>query len=221
MWYVLKNSPVDANTVSPSGRALIADTRDIVETARLIDFVWHTRRVDPAGAKKDPADLRPVDGEKALDDGQIAVQHPHTILSLVLTNSKVRKLLSDFTLIGRDLAHGTSKAAGSLARMLHRRRRRRPARPIRHRRQPACRTKRDARRPSETVERHPREVEMTVRHMWSGSYLHEWLVALGVIRSDYERNRDVLQAEMAQYCYGPRDVVNGPWSDSQLKELIV
>jgi hypothetical protein len=38
-----------------------------------------------------------------------------TILSLVLTNSEVRKLLSDFSLIGRDLlARGASKAADSL-----------------------------------------------------------------------------------------------------------
>ncbi|KII83317.1 hypothetical protein PLICRDRAFT_180576 [Plicaturopsis crispa FD-325 SS-3] len=127
--YVLANSPVDADALSPGGRALIADARDIIETARLIvreknadelfqNFVWHTRGVDIAGtgAKKDPADLKPVDGEKARDDGQIAVQHLRTILSLVLTNSEVRKLLSDFSLIGRDLlARGASKAAGSLA----------------------------------------------------------------------------------------------------------
>ena len=45
----------------------------------------------------------------------LAVRHLHTILSLVLTNSKVRKLLSDFSLIGRDLlARDASKAAGRL-----------------------------------------------------------------------------------------------------------
>ena len=44
-----------------------------------------------------------------------AVKHLRTILSFVLTNSKVRKLLSDFSLIGRDLlAHGASKAAEGL-----------------------------------------------------------------------------------------------------------
>jgi hypothetical protein len=45
----------------------------------------------------------------------LAVRHLRTILSLVLTNSEVRKLLSDFSLIGRDLpTHGASKAADSL-----------------------------------------------------------------------------------------------------------
>ena len=45
----------------------------------------------------------------------LAVRHLRTILSLVLTNSEVRKLLSDFSLIGRDLlARGASKAADSL-----------------------------------------------------------------------------------------------------------
>ncbi|KAF7965517.1 hypothetical protein HWV62_43076, partial [Athelia sp. TMB] len=43
------------------------------------------------------------------------VQHLRTILSLVLTNSEVRKLLSDFSLIGRDLlARGAAKAADGL-----------------------------------------------------------------------------------------------------------
>jgi hypothetical protein len=45
----------------------------------------------------------------------LAVRHLRTILSLVLTNSEVRKLLSDFSLIGRDLlARGASKATDSL-----------------------------------------------------------------------------------------------------------
>lgn len=44
-----------------------------------------------------------------------AVQHLRTILSLVLTNAEVRKLMSDFSLIGRDLlARGASKAATNL-----------------------------------------------------------------------------------------------------------
>jgi hypothetical protein len=44
-----------------------------------------------------------------------AVRHLRTILSLVLTNSEVRKLLSDFSLIARDLlARGASNAADSL-----------------------------------------------------------------------------------------------------------
>jgi hypothetical protein len=45
----------------------------------------------------------------------LAVRHLRTILSLILTNSEVRKLLSDFSVIGRDiLAKGASKVAESL-----------------------------------------------------------------------------------------------------------
>lgn len=124
--YVLDNSPVDVNALSHDGRKLISDTRDIIETARLMvqeknadelfqNFLWHTRDVTVEGAKKDPNEVLPVDKEKAMQDGQQAVQHLRTILSLVLTNSEVRKLLTDFSLMGRDLlARGAAKAADSL-----------------------------------------------------------------------------------------------------------
>ena len=100
------------------------------------NFVWHTRDVDVTQAKKDPNDVLPVDKIKVKDDSQRgavlkifltkhnqsnkivvfpAVQHLRTILSLILTNSEVRKLLSDFSLIGRDLlARGASEAADRL-----------------------------------------------------------------------------------------------------------
>ena len=43
------------------------------------------------------------------------MQHLRTLLSLILTNSEVRKLLSDFSVIGRDLlAKGAAKAAEAL-----------------------------------------------------------------------------------------------------------
>ena len=43
------------------------------------------------------------------------MRHLRTLLSLILTNSEVRKLLSDFSVIGRDLlAKGASKAAEAL-----------------------------------------------------------------------------------------------------------
>jgi hypothetical protein len=48
----------------------------------------------------------------------LAFQQLRTILLLVLTNSEVQKLLSDFSLISRDLlARGASKAADSLAQI--------------------------------------------------------------------------------------------------------
>ncbi|KAL6299451.1 hypothetical protein BKA93DRAFT_588333 [Sparassis latifolia] len=121
--YALAHSPIDTASLSPDGQKLIQDSRDIIETARLIvqeknadelfqNFVWHTRDIDLSGAKKDPSEVVPVDQEKARSDGQQAVQHLRTLLSLILTNSEVRKLLSDFSVIGRDLlARGASKLA--------------------------------------------------------------------------------------------------------------
>jgi Family of unknown function (DUF5923) len=43
-----------------------------------------------------------------------AVQHLRTLLSLILTNSEVRKLLSDFSTIGRDLLSITAQKAATL-----------------------------------------------------------------------------------------------------------
>ncbi|RDX46088.1 hypothetical protein OH76DRAFT_1407219 [Lentinus brumalis] len=121
--HVLQHSPVDTSELSPDGKRLIEDTRDIIETARLMvqqknadelfqNFIWHTRDIDLDQAKKDPNEVVPVDKEKAKSDGQQAVQHLRTLLSLVLTNAEVRKLLGDFSVIGRDiLARGASKIA--------------------------------------------------------------------------------------------------------------
>lgn len=121
--FVLQHSPVPEADLSPEGRKLVSDSRDIIETARLIvqeknrdelfqNFIWHTRDTDFDKAKKDPSDLAPVDKEKVKSDGQQAVQHLRTLLSLILTNAEVRKLLSDFSVIGRDLlAKGASKVA--------------------------------------------------------------------------------------------------------------
>lgn len=122
--YALAHSPVDVAKLSPDGQRLIVDARDIIETARLIvvkknadelfqNFLWHTRAVDasPAQAIQDT----PVDADKARADGQQAVGHLRTLLTLVLTNAEVRKLAADFAVVGRDLlARGAVKAAEAL-----------------------------------------------------------------------------------------------------------
>jgi len=121
--HVLENSPVPEKDLSREGRRLIQDTRDIIETARLMveeknkdelfqNFVWHTRDTNFDKAKKNPSDLAPIDKETAKSEGQEAVAHLRTLLGLIFTNAEVRKLLSDFSVIGRDLlARGASKLA--------------------------------------------------------------------------------------------------------------
>lgn len=121
--YLLDHSLVASGDLSSEGKKMVGDTRDVVETLRLIvkdknadelfqNFVWHTRDVDFEKAKKDPNEVIPVGNEKAKNDGQQAVQHLRTLLTLIFTNAEVRKLLSDFSIIGRDLlARGAMKAA--------------------------------------------------------------------------------------------------------------
>ncbi|KAG6885293.1 hypothetical protein C0993_003577 [Termitomyces sp. T159_Od127] len=98
-------------------------------------FLWHTRDVDverelkPAkegassamqsDAVKQEAESQ--QGTRSIPDFVLrslmriyqAVRHLRTLLSLVLTNSEVRKLFSDFSLIGRDLLSTTLQKASS------------------------------------------------------------------------------------------------------------
>jgi hypothetical protein len=124
--YLLKTPPVDENQLSSDGRKLVQDSREIIETARLIvteknadelfqNFIWNTRDISLDHVKMDPDAVAPIDRAKFDEDRHTAVRHLRTILSLILTNSEVRKLLSDFSVIGRDiLAKGASKVAESL-----------------------------------------------------------------------------------------------------------
>ena len=82
--YLLKNSPVDEEKLSPDGRKLIQDCRDIIGTARLIvkeknadelfqSFVWNTRDVSLDTVKMDPNAAVPVEQSKLEADRQTGV----------------------------------------------------------------------------------------------------------------------------------------------------
>lgn len=113
----------NTDNLSSEGQKLVQDTADIFDTFRALvreknadevlqNIVWHTRDVSLDQAKKDPNEVLPVEGQKAKPDGQQAVQHLRTLLSLVFTNAETRKLLSDFGVIGRDLlARGAETVA--------------------------------------------------------------------------------------------------------------
>ncbi|KAF8812610.1 hypothetical protein BYT27DRAFT_7207628, partial [Phlegmacium glaucopus] len=107
--YILDHSPVDVHKLSPEGRKLV---QDIIGTARtmvqeknadqlLQNFIWHTRKVDSQKLK-----------HNGLNE---TLQHLRTLLSIILTKSEVRKLLSNFSVIGADLL---SKGAAHLARRI-------------------------------------------------------------------------------------------------------
>ncbi|KIM39008.1 hypothetical protein M413DRAFT_447366 [Hebeloma cylindrosporum] len=125
--YVVDHSPVDLKDLSPEGRKLIQDTREIITTAGLLvqeknadelfqQFVWHTRNLNTDPLKSgDLTEAIPVEAGKAKADSDNAVKHLRTLLNLVLTNSEVRKLLSDFSVIGREvLSKGASKVASTI-----------------------------------------------------------------------------------------------------------
>ncbi|KZW03262.1 hypothetical protein EXIGLDRAFT_759133 [Exidia glandulosa HHB12029] len=117
--YVRDHSPVSVDKLSPEGRKLIDDSRDIIETARLMvkeknadelfqEFIFHT---SDANLKPQTADA-PIGKDDVKQHREEAVHHLRTLLQLLLTNSETRKLLSDATLIGRDLfAQGAANVA--------------------------------------------------------------------------------------------------------------
>jgi hypothetical protein len=120
--YILDHSPIDVHKLSPEGRSLVQDTQDIIGTARLIvqqknadqllqRFLWHTGAVDSQRLKPNGLnEALPIETLKS--DSDQAVRHLRTLLSIILTNSEVRKLLADFSVIGADLL---SKGASYLA----------------------------------------------------------------------------------------------------------
>lgn len=77
---MVDHSPVEVDKLSPEGKKLIQDSRDIIRTAQLIvqeknadelfqNFIWNTRAVAVEGIK--PGDLSekvPVGSEKAKAD---------------------------------------------------------------------------------------------------------------------------------------------------------
>jgi hypothetical protein len=122
--YLRDAQPVDVDKLSPDGKTLIRDCQHIFETARLIvkqknadelfqNFVWHTRDTTDVDIAKATSGETPEG--KLTEDSRVAVRHLRTLLSLILTNSEVRKLLSDFSVIGRDLlAKAATKAAEAI-----------------------------------------------------------------------------------------------------------
>ncbi|KAF8263795.1 hypothetical protein EI94DRAFT_1772841 [Lactarius quietus] len=124
--YVLDHSLVDKDKLSSDGQKLVQDTRDIIETARLMvqeknadeifqNFMWNTNYEDFSSAKKDPSEVLPADKSKVKDDAREAARHLRTLANLIATNREARKILSDFSVLGRDiLASAASHVADSV-----------------------------------------------------------------------------------------------------------
>ncbi|KAE9410064.1 hypothetical protein BT96DRAFT_953289 [Gymnopus androsaceus JB14] len=117
--------------LSSQGQKLTGDVRDIIDTLRLFlaeknsdeliqDFIWNTRDVDASTSLKNDEPAKEghvlgIEKDKANQDAQQAAHSLRTLMHLLLTNSEARKLISDFSVVGRDLfARGLGKASESL-----------------------------------------------------------------------------------------------------------
>ena len=139
--YAEEHSFVDLKKLSPEGRVLIDDTRDIIETLRMMvreknadelfqNAVWASYAGDPSRAKQDG--VVPVskdDVKKDADQGGFscvpapcyrmltaAAAHLRVLLTLFVTNSEFRKIFKDLGFVGRDIFATTASKAADKAR---------------------------------------------------------------------------------------------------------
>lgn len=106
--------------LSPEGKALVADFQDVVKQAKnlllsknegnlLQDFIWQTQQFDPNRIDTPNA---PIDKDTAKQHGDHALEGLRTLGTLIITNGQFRKLLSDASVLFRDMAgDAASKAA--------------------------------------------------------------------------------------------------------------
>ncbi|KAJ3798154.1 hypothetical protein GGU11DRAFT_682172 [Lentinula aff. detonsa] len=126
-----QNLGSDGQKLSRQGQKLTTDLRDIFDTIRLFlkkkngdeliqEVIWNTRDIETPNSIKSEdvakdGHVLGVNKDKAQQDAQEAAHSVRTLLHLLLTNSEARKLLSDFSVVGRDLlARGLGKASEGL-----------------------------------------------------------------------------------------------------------
>ncbi|OCH90880.1 hypothetical protein OBBRIDRAFT_887405 [Obba rivulosa] len=56
---------------------------------------------------------------------------------------------------------------------------------------------------------------------WSDSYIHEWLVRHGLIKSEEKKKRDQYLQLMEKYYYDTKDTVYSNWDESKVKQWLV
>lgn len=104
------NSP--SKKLSPEGQSLVTDLKNVIEQAKILlltknegnllqDFIWQAEHISTAGANRPNA---PVDKDTARQDGNNALEGLRTLGTLLISNGQFRKLLSDATVLLRDMA---------------------------------------------------------------------------------------------------------------------
>ncbi|KDN53599.1 hypothetical protein K437DRAFT_241804 [Tilletiaria anomala UBC 951] len=122
--YTIQQSPIDVSKLSPDGQRLIADVREIIETARQMvlqknsheefqKFLFASRKADVTDRVGVKA---PVAKEDAQNDAETAGKALRSLIKLFLRNGELRKLFNDFALIGRDVFADAASKAADIAR---------------------------------------------------------------------------------------------------------
>lgn len=119
--YAYNHSPVPTEKLSPEGRELIEDVRDIIKTMgdmvesknsdELIqETLYDSYGIDLSHAQQEG--VNPTNKAEAQADRETAGKHLRVLATLFITNGEVRKLVSDFGIVARDMfATGAIKAA--------------------------------------------------------------------------------------------------------------
>lgn len=101
-----------SKNLSPEGQKLVADLKDVIEQAKILlltknegnllqDFIWQTQQISGGNARVPGA---PVDKDTAKQHGNEALEGLRTLGTLMISNGQFRKLLSDATILLRDIA---------------------------------------------------------------------------------------------------------------------
>ncbi|KAI0544317.1 hypothetical protein F4679DRAFT_565450 [Xylaria curta] len=110
--------------LSAEGRELVADFVDVVKQAQklllsknegnlLQDFIWQTQQFDPSSVSTPGA---PLTKDEAKQHGDKALEGLRTLGTLLITNGQFRKLLSDATVLIRDMAGDAATNAATKVR---------------------------------------------------------------------------------------------------------
>ncbi|KAI3320455.1 hypothetical protein HD806DRAFT_506424 [Xylariaceae sp. AK1471] len=110
--------------LSAEGRELVADVVEVVKQAKnlllsknegnlLQDFIWQTEQFDATSINKPNT---PLSKEEAKQHGDKALEGLRTLGTLLITNGQFRKLLSDATVLLRDMAGDAATSAASKVR---------------------------------------------------------------------------------------------------------
>lgn len=107
--------------LSAEGQTLVADLKDVIEQAKTLlltknegnllqDFIWQTEQITGGDAQLPKA---PVDKETARQHGNEALEGLRTLGTLIISNGQFRKLLSDASILLRDIAGDAAQNTAS------------------------------------------------------------------------------------------------------------